>query len=206
MARKVVEEKQEARREEIIDACEKLYKTMSFKAITMKEISLETSFTRPSVYNYFHTKEEIFLALLQREYARWGEDLKGSRDVDLSVAGFAGLLAGTLAKRECLLKLLSMNHFEMEENSRLERLTDFKVTFGMIINCLKSKIDRYFPAMSAGERDAFLYAFLPFMFGIYPYTHVTEKQLAAMSAADTPFILHSTYEMIYNFIIKTLRG
>ena len=57
-----------ARREEIINACEKLYQTMSFKEITIKEIGSATSFTRTSIYNYFQTKEEIFLALLMREY------------------------------------------------------------------------------------------------------------------------------------------
>ena len=55
-----------ARKEEIINACEKLYKTKSFKEITLKDISNETSFTRTSIYNYFHTKEEIFLAILKR--------------------------------------------------------------------------------------------------------------------------------------------
>ena len=65
-----------ARKEEIIAACEKLYQTMSFKDITIKEIAAFTSFTRPSIYNYFETKEEIFLALLQREYERWIADLE----------------------------------------------------------------------------------------------------------------------------------
>ena len=54
-----------ARREEIITACETLYQTMSFKDITIKEIGAVTSFTRTSIYNYFQTKEEIFLALMQ---------------------------------------------------------------------------------------------------------------------------------------------
>ena len=56
------------RREEIINACEKLYQTLSFKDITLKDISKETSFSRPTIYNYFQTKEEIFLALYEREY------------------------------------------------------------------------------------------------------------------------------------------
>ena len=64
-----------ARREEIIDACAALYKTMSLREITIKLIGARTSFTRTSIYNYFETKEEIFLALLQREYAAWTDDL-----------------------------------------------------------------------------------------------------------------------------------
>ena len=55
-----------SRREEIITACRKLFQSMSYKEITIKEIAVETSFTRPSIYNYFESKEEIFLALFRK--------------------------------------------------------------------------------------------------------------------------------------------
>ena len=58
------EELTNARKEEIIDACAALYETVGFKDITIREIGERTSFTRTSIYNYFQTKEEIFLALL----------------------------------------------------------------------------------------------------------------------------------------------
>ena len=64
------------RREEIVNACEQLYQTMSFKEITLKEIGKVTSFSRPTIYNYFKTREEIFLALFEREYDRWNEELE----------------------------------------------------------------------------------------------------------------------------------
>ena len=65
-----------ARREEIVNACAALYETMGFKEITIRDIGEKTSFTRTSIYNYFQTKEEIFLALFQREYELWREDLE----------------------------------------------------------------------------------------------------------------------------------
>ena len=64
------EELTNARKDEIINACAALYETMSFREITLKEIGRQTSFTRTSIYNYFQTKEEIFLALMQREYEK----------------------------------------------------------------------------------------------------------------------------------------
>ena len=51
-----------AQKEEIIRACASLYETMSFKDITIKEIGAVTPVTRTSIYNYFQTKEEMFLA------------------------------------------------------------------------------------------------------------------------------------------------
>ena len=65
------------KREEIINACEQLYRTMSFREMTLKDIGNITSFSRPTIYNYFETKEEIFLALFRREYELWNAALAG---------------------------------------------------------------------------------------------------------------------------------
>ena len=96
------------KREEIINACEQLYRTMSFREITLKEIGGITSFSRPTIYNYFETKEEIFLALFKREYDRWNEQLTAVHDHNeqLTKAQLAEQIAQSLAERQQLLKLL----------------------------------------------------------------------------------------------------
>ena len=43
---------------------------------------------------------------------------------------FADKLAKTIEKRKNLLKLLSMNMYDMEENSRIEELIKFKKAYG----------------------------------------------------------------------------
>src|SRR5699024_12227404 len=100
------EELTHARKEEIIDACAALYETMGIKDITIRDIGAKTSFTRTSIYNYFQTKEEIFLALLQREHEIWIKDLKEilRQNEVLTAEAFADQLAGTLQKRVCMLK------------------------------------------------------------------------------------------------------
>ena len=64
-----------ARKDEIISACARLYDVLPFKAVTLRKIGENTTFSRTSVYNYFKTREEIFLALLQREYEEWTADI-----------------------------------------------------------------------------------------------------------------------------------
>ena len=197
-----------ARKEEIVRACAKLYETMSFKEITIKEIGAETSFTRTSIYNYFQTKEEIFLALMQKEYERWVKDLDAMADAcaTLSAEAFSDALAHTLEKRSMLLKLLSMNHFDMEENSRTECLVDFKRAYGASITALDRCLEQFLPALGAQGRQHFLYAFLPFVYGLYPYTVVTDKQRQAMEQAGISYVYMSTYEMARDFIRTTLGG
>ena len=197
----------QARREEIINACETLYKTKSFKEITLKDIGNATSFTRTSIYNYFQTKEEIFLALLQRENELWIADLEKilAENAALTKDGFADKLAHSLEKRAQLLKIMSMNHYDMETGSRPERLVEFKIAYGNSLKTVMRCLERYFPEMPIAEKQRFLYTFFPFMFGIYPYTFVTEKQRAAMEEAGVNYVFMSIYEIVYNCVRGLLR-
>ena len=195
------------RREEIINACEKLYKTHNFKDISIKSIGEETTFSRTSIYNYFQTKEEIFLALLQKEYERWIEQLEKvyKENSQMTKEIFAKELAHTIEKRKNLLKLLSMNMYDMEENSRIESLIEFKKVYGKAIKTVKKCLDKYFDNMTEEEKKDFLFSFFPFMFGIYPYTFATDKQKKAMKKADVPFEYLSIYDIAYNGIFKLLK-
>ena len=194
-----------SRREEIIGACEQLYQTMSFKEITIKDIGAATSFTRTSIYNYFQTKEEIFLALMQREYNDWAAEteLLTEKNSAMTAEEFADAIAHSLEKHEQLLKLLSMNHYDMEENSRMERLTEFKTAYGGSMDAVRKCIEKFFPDT---DTERFIFVFFPFLFGVYPYAVATEKQLLAMKEAKMDFRMHSIYEMIYSCVIQLLGG
>ena len=195
-----------ARKEEIINACARLYETMSFKEITIKDIGRATSFTRTSIYNYFQTKEEIFLALLQREYELWIRQLRQiqAEHETMTRLEFAGALAHSLEERENLLKIMSMNHYDMEENSRLERLVEFKVVYGQSLTEVRNCLSRFFPEMSIEDKQNFIFSFFPFMFGIYPYTVVTEKQREAMTRAKVNYVYMSIYEITFAEVKKLL--
>ena len=194
------------RREEIINACEKLYQTMSFKDITLKEIGNVTSFSRPTIYNYFETKEEIFLALYEREYDRWNADLEAILDGNETMTReqLASAVAASIGKREQLLKLLSMNNYDMESNSRPERLVSFKAAYGKSLRNGRALLDKFCPEMKEEEKQSFLYVFFPFMFGIYPYGEVTDKQRKAIEDAGVDFAYQSVYDITYQCLIRLL--
>ena len=197
----------EARREEIINACEKLYQVKSFKEITLRDIAGATSFTRTSIYNYFQTKEEIFLALLTREYNRWIDELSSiSEHEKMAREEFAESLAKSLESRAQLLKIMSMNHYDMEENSRPENLVEMKIAYGRAMSAVRDCLKKFFTEMTAKQVDDFIYNFFPFMFGIYPYTFVTEKQRAAMEEAGVNYVFLTIYEITYNCVIGLLKS
>lgn len=192
-------ERTNARKEEIINACEKLYQTMSFKDITLKEIGKETSFSRTSIYNYFQTKEEIFLALLKREYDAWIRELCEATESEETMTDdqIADVLARTLDNHRQLLKIMSMNHYDLEENSRMELLVEFKVSYGNAMKTVMAMLAKFRKDMDIEKRQEFVYSFFPFMFGIYPYTIVTEKQKEAMKLAGVNYTYSSLYDLTF---------
>ncbi len=204
--RKVTPEQIARKREEIINACEQLYKTMSFKEITLKDIGNRTSFSRPTIYNYFQTKEEIFLALYQREYDLWNEALTAilNDNEQLTKTELSEKIASSLDGREQLLKLLSMNNYDMEANSRPELLVTFKQSYGRSMQLMCMLLTKFCPHMSVADIQNFIYTFFPFMFGIYPYTAVTEKQKTAMKEAGINYVYQTVYELTYSCLIRLL--
>ena len=174
----------------------------------MKEISSAISLTRASIYNYFQTKEEIFLSLLGREYQELSRCIREIRDDNdrLSAEEFASLIAHTLEKRPNLLKLVSMNHFEIEENSRKESLVEFKKEYGKAVELTGLCLKKFFPSLSEEERKEFIFAFFPFMYGLYPYVHPTEKQLDAMMDAGIERLDMDQVETARKFIKDILYG
>lgn len=202
------EELTNARKEEIIDACASLYETMGFRDITIRDIGGKTSFTRTSIYNYFHSKEEIFLALLRREHEAWTGDLSGiSRQYEkLSAEEFADKLARSLEKRGCMLKLMSMNIYDMEVNSRLKNLADFKKSYASALQAVTCCLEKFFPSMTADNIQEFLYALFPFLFGVYPYTSHTEKQIQAMKLAHVDYVGYSIYGLVKPFAARLLQS
>ena len=195
-----------ARREEIINACERLYQTISFREITLKEIGNVTSFSRPTIYNYFETKEEIFLALFAREYLRWNEVLIRILNENDSLTGneLSAKIADSLSDRVQLLKLLSMNNYDMEANSRPELLTSFNKAYGESLRTVRCILHKFCPDMSSDDIQDFIYVFFPFMFGIYPYTSATEKQKVAMRKAGVDYVDNTIYEITYACLIRLL--
>ena len=195
----------EARRTEIMAACKQLYDTMTFKEVNLKEIGKVTTFTRTSIYNYFESKEEIFLGIFEDEYIEWTKDLQkiideGEQDREK----LAKKLAVSLGKRKLMLKLLAVNLYDMEENSRMECLVSFKKAYGRSRDVLEELIRKNYPGIRKKELDEFIFSFLPFLHGVHPYAYATEKQLEAMKEAKVIYNETTIEKMVLNGLMKLL--
>lgn len=196
----------EKRKNEILDACEKIYAEKGFYGVTIKQISTEITLTRSAIYNYFETKEEILLGLLIREYESWCNELEKITKFShkLNRLELSKQIAHTLEGKETLLRILNMNLFEIEQNSRVERLAEFKVQFKKSISVLCKILYYYNTDISDTECEEFCEMFSAFLFGVFPFTKHTKKQLEAMQIAGVNMKEPSIYEMIHRCLLKML--
>jgi hypothetical protein len=97
-----------------------------------------------------------------------------------------------------------MNNYDMEANSRPELLASFKVAYGTSMQNICRLLQKFCPDMTVSEIQNFIYIFFPFMFGIYPYTAVMEKQRAAMKEANVDYVYQSIYEITHTCLCRLL--
>lgn len=203
---RISKEESLARRDQIIDACEALYRQKGYRDVTMAQVAEGLSFGRANIYNYFQNKDEILLALLQREHELWAADLERFA-TDVATASneeLADGLATSLVRREQMLRLMAMNLYDIEQNSRLENLADLKRAYARALEALHGLVVTARPEWDAERVDKFVYALMPFTLGIYPYAHHTPKQLEAMEAAGLPKPQNTTYDLVYDLVLQLL--
>ena len=72
------DKEKDSRREEIIKAAEKTFLVKGFDKSKMEEIAFEASLSKGTVYNYFDSKEHLYLAIACNAYKKLSEHTRKS--------------------------------------------------------------------------------------------------------------------------------
>lgn len=75
----------EGREKEILDAAGRVFAEYGYRKTTIGDIVREAGVARATVYKYFGTKEEIFTAVLKREFREILEAVRGAIDEESTV-------------------------------------------------------------------------------------------------------------------------
>lgn len=118
------------RRAAILAEARKLHEGTPFTALTMSQVALNCGLAKGTLYLYFKTKEELFLALLEQESAGWFhalerglEPLKGGNNRE---AVRRLMVEATLARPD-FPKLMGLLHGVLEHNLPGEVAHGFKL-------------------------------------------------------------------------------
>ncbi len=169
-------------RQDIIQATEKLYKKNGYEYVNLLRVSKLTHLSRPSIYNYYHSKEEIFLDILLREYNNFGVQIqKQLCKKELDKPSIAETLATIILKNLYLLELISSYENAIEENSSIEHLKEYRDSWeDGFYKCFMNAFSFQFPKSSKDDRDQFLNLFTASLYGIYPIICPSEERVSAL--------------------------
>ncbi len=178
------------RKKEILNACARLFDEYGFDGVNFKAIGALTSFTRPAIYKYYSSKEEILLDLFTQDLKLWDMDIQVmiTSNETMDKDTYAKALTETFMRHQRLLKLLSILFSSLEKNCSLEKLITFKKdmhthTFNFILS-----LEKFFPDASEEQRGQFMTTAISLVLGLYPYTHLSDRQIEAIKKSGVQHI------------------
>ncbi|MGT2950541.1 hypothetical protein BU202_03775 [Streptococcus cuniculi] len=168
------------RKEAILQETERIFLEQRYEDITLVSIAKDLQISRPSLYNYFTSKEEIFLALLKGEYLLCQASLKQAAQGQLTTEAFISLLVTNIFDRPLFVKLLSLHAAAMEEKLGYERMYQFKTDTQDFFHTLERCIQEQFPKTSEAACTQFMIQFHLLMTTAYQYSSIPADQAKVM--------------------------
>ena len=104
------------RRQHILKSAAALFETTSYDQLSMLAVARSSGLAKGTVYLYFNTKEELFLALVDDAFGRWFaelqqrlETLPAGSDSPVHIAAFASSISESLQQHGILHTVLEYN-------------------------------------------------------------------------------------------------
>ncbi|MBI4927729.1 MAG: TetR/AcrR family transcriptional regulator, partial [Anaerolineae bacterium] len=110
------------RRQQILSCAADWFDSHSFEQISMQQVAQHCGMAKGTLYLYFSTREEVFLALLEEEFVLWFNALSARlSEIDMAdkserMLAFSHALTSSLAQRPRLLRLIPLLHSVLEQN------------------------------------------------------------------------------------------
>ena len=160
------DEQRRERRQALVDAAWHLFQESSYKEISIEEVARAGGLAKGTVYLYFGTKEELFLAVQEQQLAAWFDELE-SQLAPLAGSGDAARVAGvvckTLGDRPALTRLFAILHTVLEQNVDYQTTAELKRAMLGRITRLGAVLELALPALQPGQgtrATMWIYTFL----------------------------------------------
>lgn len=127
--RAITDVQKQVRRADILKVALQRFTTTPYDSLSMADTADGAGVAKGTLYLYFRSKEEMFLAIYTDQLNAWFDELDAglSQVQDTSVGGFLKLLGDALVERPELLRLIAILHTVLEGNVDAEKARDFRV-------------------------------------------------------------------------------
>ncbi len=122
--RAYTDEEKQIREQKIIEAAEALFVEKGFYDINMAEIAERAGLAKDTVYRYFTTKEELFLAVFERYVRGWFREVQhaiAALDEHAAPEALVEALIETTRDKAEFTKLLALKYNLLDHNISVER-------------------------------------------------------------------------------------
>lgn len=201
----------EERMSEIVDAAAVIYDNVGYYKLNFRMISEHTQLTRPSIYKYFKTKDEIMLHIIRKDIDSFNDYLKSSFKINriYSLVEIADIITDTMAKHTRLLELYALLFVTIEKNSSVEALADFKMHIASKQDVVFSLFSELFGNASKEQLGRFGTSMITLAYSLYTMSNLSDNQKEAIKLSNTdyqPLSFKSTYRAVIYQLLYCLQN
>lgn len=172
------------RREAILEAAKRLFAEKSYEEVSLNSIARESGMSKPNVYRYFSSREEIFLQILAEEHDRFTAGISAKldhADKTCPVDEIVRIWVEESQLNTNLMILLPQLGSSLEKNSSVEQLVPFKKRGFQQIAELAEKHNKLYPSLSVETWGEVISCTVALLAGMWPLCNggdVVEQAMA----------------------------
>jgi AcrR family transcriptional regulator len=143
-----------AKRHVILAAALQIFKSTSYSEVTMSTVAGKAKLAKGTLFLYFPTKEEMFLALMEEQLTEWFDAVDAELDSlagGSSVPVISALFANSLKERVEFARLLAIHSTVLEQNVSYESILKHKQLILQRLSDTGARLERSLPFLQMGQ-------------------------------------------------------
>lgn len=152
--RAMTDQQKQLRRSEILRVAMQRFAVTSYESLSMADIAAETGVAKGTLYLYFRSKEELFLALYEQELEAWFDELDSALSGQQgagSIESLLQLVSESIARRPAFLRLIAILHTVLERNVDHATALRFKTRLRERVLNTGRLLEQHLPFLQAGQ-------------------------------------------------------
>ncbi len=169
-------EEKDDRKNRIMEAVDGLFREMNYKSIRMEQIAGKAGLSKGTVFFYYKTKQELFLAYSRVQIGSWHDEVDSRLEGlaagrrKLGIEEFLGVIRELMRGRRTLFRLITIMDSIIEVDIDEAILLDFKLFLNSRMMKTGSLLDKIVDIFKPGDGIRFyLYEYF-IIKGLYPMT------------------------------------
>ncbi len=200
------------RRQQILQSAAALFESATYDQVSMAEVARTSGLAKGTLYLYFQTKEELFLALIDEAFDQWFTDLqqrltalpKGYRSS--RITAFAETVTDSLQQHPQLLRLLPIVHPILEHNISYPAALGFKQHLQAHLLTTGQQIESTFAFLRAGQGAELLLSAYAELIGLQSMTESSEVVDRVLKLPEMSILMIDATSALRQLISRVLQG